>query len=73
MLPNKRKTVWTQLGWILFNFLRMRFHSKAASVLSNESIINEVLCTRLLKDLSSSFRRKFGCLQVHQDLSTGSS
>ena len=51
----------------------MRFHSKAASVLSDESIINEVLCTRLLKDLSSSFRRKFGCLQVHKDLSAGSS
>ena len=51
----------------------MRFHSKAASVLSDESIINEVLCTRLLKDLSSSFQRKFGCLQVHQDLSTESS
>ena len=51
----------------------MRFNSKAASVLSDESIINEVLCWRLLKDLSSSCRRKFGCLQVHQDLSAGSS
>ena len=51
----------------------MRFHSKAASVSSDESFINEVLCTRLLKDLSSSFRKKFGCLQVHQDLSAGSS
>ena len=51
----------------------MRFHSKAASVLSDESFINEVLYTRLLKDLSSSFQGIFGCLQVHQDLSAGSS